>query len=394
MDADRKAALRRAYSRFLQGDRILLSGHSHQAWPDVAREAQLEAFDDAARWVDDKWDRVFELQAEVGRRINHRMQLESGDAIAFGESTHQLVYRLLSCFPLAERPRVVTSTGEFHSLYRQLTRLSEEGMEVVWVDKDPHDTLVDRMIDATIPGTAMVALSAVLFEDAWVVEGLGRLITHAKAVGATPLIDAYHAFNCVPVDYGPDVGAAFVTSGGYKYAGIGNGLCWLRIPPNCGLRPSYTGWFADFQNLARPRSFGEPVAYGPGGQRFAGSTFDPTALYRARAVLDHWDRLELDLPVLADEYRRQTARIILRVDEAGLGEALVSSREDERRGGFVTLRFERAGEMVAALRERGVFVDARSDLLRLGPAPYVTDAEIDRGVQRVAEVARGLGCGA
>ena len=38
--------LRGAYSRFLQGERILLSGHSHQCWPDCARDAQLEAFDD------------------------------------------------------------------------------------------------------------------------------------------------------------------------------------------------------------------------------------------------------------------------------------------------------------------------------------------------------------
>lgn len=390
MDADRKAALRRAYGRFLEGDRVLLSGHSHQAWPDVAREAQLEAFDDAARFVDDKWDRVFALEAEVGRRINTRMQLGADDAIAFGESSHQLVYRLLSCFPLAERPRVVTSTGEFHSLYRQLSRLSEDGLDVVWIDKDPRASLVDRMIEAVTPGTTMVALSAVLFEDASVVDGLDMLISHARAVGAVPLVDAYHSFNCVPVDYGPDAEAAFVTSGGYKYAGIGNGLCWLRIPSECSLRPAYTGWFADFQNLAQPRHPGEPVAYGPGGQRFAGATFDATALYRAKAVLDHWDHFELDLPALAAEYRRQTRRIIAGLDEAGLGERVLSSRDDERRGGFVTTRFSRAGEMVAALRERGVFVDARADRLRLGPAPYVTDDEIDRGVAAVAAVAREL----
>ncbi|MEM1033946.1 MAG: aminotransferase class V-fold PLP-dependent enzyme [Myxococcota bacterium] len=391
MDADRKAAIRRAYSRFLRDDRILLSGHSHQAWPDCARDAQLEPFDDAAELVDDKWGRVFELQAEVGRRINARMGLAPQDTIAFGESSHQLVFRLLSAFPLRERPRIVASTGEFHSLCRQLARLREEGMEVVWVDKDPRDTLAARMIAAARPGTTMVALSAVLFEDAWVVDGLADVVQHAADIGAVPLVDAYHSYNCVPVDYGSGVASAFVTSGGYKYAGFGNGLCWLRIPRDCTLRPAYTGWFADFESLAGPRDLEAPVRYGPGAQRFAGATFDASALYRARAVLDHWDRLELDLPALATEYRRQTSRIIDRLDDAGFGDRVVSPRTPERRGGFVTVRFgASAGAMVDALRRRGVYVDARGPLLRLGPAPYVTDEEIDRGLRMVAEVAREL----
>jgi len=381
---------REAYGHFLRPDRILLSGHSHQAWPDVAREAQLRAFDDAARWVDDKWGPTFEVLASVGRRINARTGFSEGDPIAFGESSHQLVYRLLSCFPLAQRPKVVTSTAEFHSLYRQLSRMQEEGLEVVWVDAQPREGLVDRVIEAAGEGTTLVALSAVLFEDAWVVPGIDRLISHCVSIGAVPLIDAYHAFNCVPIDWGPDRDAAFVTAGGYKYAGFGNGICWLRFPPSCTLRPVYTGWFSDFAHLADPRDTSAPVAYGPGGFRFAGSTFDASAAYRADAVLDHWDRFGFDLERLAATYRAQTGRIIERLDEAPGTFELLSPRAAEQRGPFVTVRHRQAGAVVERLRERGVFVDARADRLRLGPAPYLTDDEIDRGVSAAIEVARSL----
>ena len=41
--------------RFRVTDRILLTGHSHQAWPDVGLEAQQRAWLDAAEYVDDKW---------------------------------------------------------------------------------------------------------------------------------------------------------------------------------------------------------------------------------------------------------------------------------------------------------------------------------------------------
>mgnify|MGYP001556365702 CR=1 FL=1 len=41
-------ALAPHYSRFHVAERLLLTGHSHQAWPDVGFEAQSEAWLDAA----------------------------------------------------------------------------------------------------------------------------------------------------------------------------------------------------------------------------------------------------------------------------------------------------------------------------------------------------------
>ena len=40
--------LARHYSRFRVSERVLLTGHSHQAWPDVAFSAQKQAWTDAA----------------------------------------------------------------------------------------------------------------------------------------------------------------------------------------------------------------------------------------------------------------------------------------------------------------------------------------------------------
>lgn len=378
------AAIRAAYSRFLGANegRILLSGHSHQAWPDVAREAQLRVFDDSAELVDAKWERVFAIQERVGARILERMGLPPDDAIAFGESTHQLVFRLLSALDLRSA-HVVTTQSEFHSLYRQLTRLSEDGLRVTWVDGHPRGDLAERVIAAIDESTTLVAVSAVLFEDAFVVPELSRIVRRALAVGAIPLIDAYHAFNALPLHWGDEAEGLYITAGGYKYAGFGNGLCWLRIPRDCALRPAYTGWFADFDSLAEPR--GQRIAYGPGGMRFAGATFDASALYRADAVLTHFDELGLDVPALRAISTGQTRRILERLDRALPEIEIVSPRPDGERGGFVTVRHPRAGELVEAIRNQNVLVDARGDLLRIGPAPYLLDEEIDRGVDIIAE---------
>src|SRR6185295_3814865 len=146
-------------------------------------------------------------------------------------------------------------------------------VEVVWVDARPREGLADRVLAALTPGTAMLAMSAVLFDDAYVVPRLGEIVERAVEIGAVVLIDAYHAFNVVPLAWGPARDRIFATAGGYKYAGFGEGLCWLRIPAGCTLRPVYTGWFADFGALTGAQS--ASVNYGPGGARFAGATFDP-----------------------------------------------------------------------------------------------------------------------
>jgi len=383
-------AFRAAYRRFLGFDRVLFTGHSHQAWPDVARDAMIEAFDDAARYVDDKWYKaVFPKMDAVGRAVLRRLGFAETDAITFGKSTHELVTRLLSCFPLADKPTVVATTGEFHSLHRQLCRLAEDGLRVVWVDASDRASLVDRLLAAITEGTQLVAVSAVLFEDGYVVPRIGEIVARAASVGAVPLVDAYHAFNVVPVEWGPASDALFVTGGGYKYAELGEGVCFLRVPAKTNLRPADTGWFADFSALDRERS--RVVEYGAGGARFSGATFDPTPIYRADAVLRHWDRFGLDVPTLRAISLRQTSRIITCLDEAGLGDRVASPRDEARRGGFVALRSASADRVVERLRGRGIFVDSRRDLVRLGPSPFLTDEEIDRGLSAVAQEIRAAG---
>lgn len=403
-------ALRAGYSRFLADpSRVLLTGHSHQAWPDCVRDAMTLAFDDAARLVDDKWGLVSELTEGVARRVLERLGLdEPGPSLArlvFGQNTHELVFRLLSCFPLDGRTHVVTTTGEFHSLHRQLERLEEAGVRVTWVSAEPRATLGARLAEATTSGVTLVAASAVLFEDATVVTDLGLAVSRAHELGVPFLVDAYHAFDVVPLELGPHGRSAFVTAGGYKYAQLGEGVCFLRVPEGAGpLRPLYTGWFADFHALDAPRVVGParaPVGYGPGASGLAGATFDPVGFYRARAALEHHDALGLDVATLRAISLEQTSRLIDTLDAVGLGEAIATPREPSRRGGFVSVRSgsratdaaalsARAREACVRLRARKVLVDARGPYVRLGPAPYLTHDELDRGARELALVLASL----
>lgn len=373
-------ALRPHYRAFLDREgaprRILLTGHSHQAWPDVAREGQLEAFDVAARDVDDKWDAVFAAQAELRAHTASRIGARA-DELAFAPNTHELVVRFLSALPLARKPRLVTTTGEFHSAFRQLRRLAEEGIEVVFVEAEPAATLSERLLEAVDARTSAVVTSTVLFGTSSVVPGLEELVRGARGRGAEVLLDAYHAFDIVPFAV-PE--GAYLVAGGYKYAQWGEGVCFLRVPTGSTLRPVYTGWFAGFAHLADRRPSG-PVAYeADGATRFAGSTFDPTSTFRARSVARFFEAQGMTPERLRSTSLRQTARILAAARELP-GVVVATPTEDAARGGFVALQTPHASRLVAELREDGVFTDARGEMLRLGPAPYLLDEEIDEALR-------------
>jgi selenocysteine lyase/cysteine desulfurase len=143
------------------------------------------------------------------------------------------------------------------------------------------------------------------------------------------------------------------------------------------LRPIDTGWFAGFAELEAPRDRTHAVGYArEGSVAFAGSTFDPASAYRAVAVTRFARTVGLaDLAALRALYTRQTARIVEHL--ARLGLPLASPPDPAARGGFVAVETPRARELVEALRAEGIYSDSRGSRLRLGPAPYVTDDEID-----------------
>src|SRR5258705_8107610 len=151
------------YSRFRVTERLLLTGHSHQAWPDVAFEGQQRAWLDAAELVDDKWTRAAEQAGKV-RAGFAQLLGDSADNIALGQNTHELVTRWLSALPYRERRRIITTSGEFHTIRRQLDRLAEEGVEVVRVATAPGGDLGDRMARAVDDRTLAVMASSVLLQ--------------------------------------------------------------------------------------------------------------------------------------------------------------------------------------------------------------------------------------
>jgi kynureninase len=380
------------YSCFRVAEGIRLTGHSHQAWPDVAREAQLRAWDDAAEWADDKWGRAA-LEADRVRAGFARLLGDTNGVIALGTSTHELVIRFLSALPLAERPRLVTTDGEFHTLRRQLDRLSEDGrVRVEKVAALPTATLAERLAAAVDERTAAVLCSSVLFANSHIIPALGELLAACRLEGAELLIDAYHHLNVVPFSLQLEsLGDAFVVGGGYKYCQLGEGNCFLRVPPGRDhLRPIVTGWFSEFSHLSDASS--ARVEYDGGAGRWAGATYDPTSHYRAARVFEFFGQQHLGPALLRSISQHQVGLLAHEFDALDADPAVITrDRSISLSGlaGFLALRTPRAADLCRDLATRSVTTDVRGDTLRLGPAPYLSDRQLEDAMAALGQLVRG-----
>lgn len=336
--------------------RLHFAAHSHHLWPDASLAGHDQAWADAARLADLKWDHIFgaiipEAQAHIAAELN----LPDPASIAFAPNTHDLLVRIVSALPMAQ-PRVLASDGEFHSFRRQSLRWAEAG----------------RITLTTAPGEELLALarggefdlifaSQVQFNSGQVLQDMAALADLARPQGPWVVIDGYHGFMAMPTDLAALASKAFYLSGGYKYAMAGEGACFLHCPPGFAPRPEVTGWFAAFDDLAARQG---GVGYAPDGRRFLGSTFDPSGIYRFNAVQRMLGAEGLDTAAISAHCDGLKAQF-LAADP--LPELTLLSTPQAR---FLALQGETAAALHGALEARDVITDLRGDVLRIGFALY------------------------
>ncbi len=380
------------YSKFKVQERLLFTGHSHQAWPDCGFEAQQNAWIDAANLVDDKWEKAFDKAEEVKQGYSRLLGDESG-YITLGSNTHELLIRLLSALPIREKPRLISTDGEFHSIRRQLDRLAEEGIEIVKISSQPVDNVVEKLISAVTENTSAVLVSSVFFNSGLFLPGLNELAENCDKKGVALLVDAYHHLNVVPFSVEKNkLQNAFIVGGGYKYCQLGEGNAFLRIPKHCDLRPVITGWYSEFTALSSKKKAGE-VLYGQKGDIFAGATYDPTSNYRAARVFQFFNDMNLTPEFLREVSQYQIGLLIKEFDKLELDPKIIKRNTTislENIAGFLVLYSESAGKISEKLQEENVWTDYRGNVLRFGPAPYISDEQIKEAMRILGMVVKNL----
>lgn len=366
-------SLKEAFSRFLPTGpaRLHAAAHSHHPWPDVTFEAHQQAWLDAARLMDDKWDHIFGVvvpaaQAAVARVLG----LPDPDTLVFAPNTHEFILRIASNLPVPGR--ILTSDGEFHSFSRQIARWEEAGMAYVTrVSAEPFDSFPERFVDR-FSDHDLVFVSHVHFNSGYVVPDLDALVSALPGT-ATVVIDGYHGFMAVPTDLSRGAGRAFYLAGGYKYAMAGEGAAFLHVPPTAPTRPVNTGWWAGFGALTEAP---EGIPYARDGRRFAGATADPSGIYRLQAVLAWLEEAGVTVESIHAHVSGLQEQLLGSLDP-GLVDCLLPPETSDR-GHFLTFRCPEAPDLYRRAHDRGVITDYRGDRWRVGLGVYHDHDDVDR----------------
>ncbi len=379
-------ALSHDYQHAAVAQRIQLTGHIHQALPDVCEQAYKEHWDCLNKHGEERWDEVFARADQV--RAGFAQMIDSAaENIALATNLHELFVRFLSILSLSPEHKILTTDAEHPSVARQLARLNEEGLvQVVSVPADPASDVVERLSAAIDEKTIAVCVSSVNFITGHQTLELDTLMPLCQKVGAELFVDAYLSVNVQHFSVEEyNLKQAFVAAGGAKYCQMGNGTCFMHVPPARDFRPLVTGWFGCFDPmLDSPASL--PVAYSDDATRFNGSTYDAMPHFRALHVFEFFRQKGLDVDFLADVNHRQLTLLAKRFKALEVAEDLIHLPVDvEYMGGFMALKTPHAQALCEKMRDRGVHTDYRQQWLRLGPAPYLCDEQLEDGIIALEE---------
>ncbi len=301
------------------------------------------------------WDRWIDLPFEAGAALAPLLGVD-GDEVVVHDSVsvnlYQLVHAALALRP--DRRMIVVDQGDFPTVrYVVAGVAANTGHEV--------RAGFDRLDDV-----AVVVRSVVDYRTAEIADVAGET-ARATAAGALVIWDVSHAVGVLELDlHGAGVDLAVGCT--YKYLGSGPGspgFAHVARDLQPAIEQPVWGWFG------RDDQFAMGPAYEPRpdiGRLLIGTPgIAGIAAVKAGAEVV----VEAGIAAVRTKAVALTAFALDLCAEHGL--ASPTPRDDDRRGGHVSVRHPDAGRLVDELMAEGVVTDFRGpDLVRLGCAPLTT----------------------
>lgn len=315
------------------------------------------------------------MQRYIAKVIN----VDKPKNITFAPNTHELLFRLITCFDLRKNINILTTDSEFHSFNRQVNRLNEwDNINITKVPVEPIENFHERFLKESLKKDYdIVFLSQVFFNSGHSINSHLEDICLSVSTKMF-IIDGYHGYMALPTSLKNIQNKVFYLAGSYKYAQGGEGLCFLYSPPN-NFRPLYTGWFASFDSL---ESQNEDVLYSEDGFKFSGSTIDFTALYRALSVHELFERENITVEQIFKYTKKLQQVFIEKISELNhphINNKYLQVYKLAEHGNFLSYEIqtsELCQQIYEELRLNNIITDYRNNILRFGFSLYLDENDI------------------
>ncbi len=329
-------------------------------------------------WGEGWW----EMNVAVGNRVGAIIGAPP-DSVSMHQNIALAMGVLLSAFDFdGPRNKVVIEGGIFPSVYYLLRAALPPHVELCLVESEDGGISVpdEKIVEAIDERTKLAIVSHVLFRSAAILD-VAAITRQAHAVGATAIIDGYHACGIVPFDV-QALNVDYYLGGVLKWMCGGPGGVFLYARPDHlkTARPKLTGWMAH----TRPFAFEvDAIDLREDAFRFLNGTPAIPTLYAVQPGIDII--AEVGVEAIRAKSMRQTALIVERADAAGYPVNTV--RDADRRGGTVTINPPHAYEVSRELLARDIVIDYRADAgIRISPHFYNSDAEVHAALDAVEEI--------
>ncbi len=322
------------------------------------------------------------MNVEVGNQVGAVIGAPPG-SVSMHQNIALALGVLLSAFDFdGPRSKVVIEGGIFPSVYYLLRASLPPRVELCMVESEDGGVSVpeDKLVEAIDERTLLAIVSHVLFRSATILD-VQAIARRAQAVGATIIVDGYHACGIVPFDV-QALGVDYYLGGLLKWMCGGPGGVFLYARPDHlkTARPKLTGWMAH----TRPFDFEvDEIDFREDAFRFLNGTPAIPSLYAVRPGIDIIAQVTVE--AIRRKSMRQTALIVERADAAGY--PVSALRDPRRRGGTVTVNPPHAYEVSRELLARDIVIDYRTGAgIRISPHFYNSDAEVHAAMDAIEEI--------
>lgn len=353
--------------------------HSIGLYPDKAAEmaqAMAEFAGDWAAMDDAQWPKVLSARHLFLNLWRDLIDAPEG-TLTTAENVTVGLFSVLGGLP-PERLRgkkVLIAADCFPSLHFMLNGMQKRlGFTLVTVPvrQGAHWVHDEDVLDAWDEEVGLALLTFVTSTSSHRCD-LETLVAHGHRMGSLVGVDLTQGIGIVPFSLSR-VAADFVVSTSLKWlcGTPGAGIIQMRRDLIEQTKPELRGWFSQ----DNPFSWDlEAFAYAPDARRFEHGTPSVLACVGSVPALRWHARQD----GLLTHTQALTEAVIVRADAAGV--ALVSPRDPAQRGGSVMVQLALdidAKSIVDGLRQRGIYLDARGQVLRISPGVVTEIGHVDR----------------